>query len=144
MAEQEEFCAWSWPGPAPGPITRLVKSLLVLKTGALGDVLRTTSILPGLHAAHPELRVTWVTAPGAMDLLAGNVLVDELVSVDPNDRADVARVLQEFKGRTFDRVFSLDDEEPMCYFAKTVRSHGVSGATLSESGQRTYTPDVGE
>ena len=36
---------------------------LVIKTGALGDVLRSTSILPGLAERHPDLDVTWVTAP---------------------------------------------------------------------------------
>jgi ADP-heptose:LPS heptosyltransferase len=32
--------------------------ILVLKTGALGDVLRTTALLPGLARRHPDARVT--------------------------------------------------------------------------------------
>ena len=42
---------------------------LVIKTGALGDVLRSTSILPGLAERHPDLDVTWVTAHAARSLV---------------------------------------------------------------------------
>ena len=37
--------------------------ILILKTGALGDVVRTTALVPGLRSAHPDARITWVTAP---------------------------------------------------------------------------------
>ncbi len=36
--------------------------ILILKTAALGDVLRTTSILPGLERRHGSIAVTWLTA----------------------------------------------------------------------------------
>jgi len=67
-------------------------NILILKTGALGDVLRTTSILPGLRAAHPDVEITWVTAPAASELLETNEEVDELLCVDPKD-ADAVRAL---------------------------------------------------
>ena len=47
------------------PITSAGVELLVIKTGALGDVVRTTAILPGLARKHPDLRVTWLTASGS-------------------------------------------------------------------------------
>ena len=40
--------------PGPYPRTELMSRLLVIKTGALGDVLRTTSILPGLAERSPH------------------------------------------------------------------------------------------
>ena len=58
--------------------------ILVLKTGALGDVLRTTSILPGLCARYPDARVTWVSAPAAVDLVRHHRLVERVLSVDPD------------------------------------------------------------
>jgi len=41
---------------------------------AVGDVLRTTSLLPGLHRRWPGAHVTWVTSPAAAELFRGNPL----------------------------------------------------------------------
>src|SRR5262245_32230140 len=54
--------------------------VLVVKLAATGDVLRTTAFLPAIHAAWPQARVTWVTAPAAADLFTGNPLVDEVLT----------------------------------------------------------------
>ena len=43
--------------------------VLVVKLAALGDVLRTTALLPAIHAAFPGCHVTWITAPGAVSLM---------------------------------------------------------------------------
>lgn len=122
--------------------------LLILKTGALGDVLRTTSILPGLRAAQPDERVVWVTAPAAVDLVRTHPLVDEVLALDPKD-AEAARALgAELEQRRWSRVLSFDDEEPLCALATQLgapREAGgpVSGAYLRADGQRAYSTDVG-
>ncbi|MEX1025643.1 MAG: glycosyltransferase family 9 protein [Planctomycetota bacterium] len=121
-----------------------MQTLLILKTGALGDVLRTTSILPGLHARYPGLEVTWWTAPGAVDLLAGHAGIARVETVKPDDPADVERALAELDERSFDRVLSLDDEESMCRLASAARAEIVSGAYLADDGRRVYSPDVAE
>ena len=123
--------------------------LLVLKTGALGDVLRTTSILPGWRDREPELHVTWVTAPGARDLVAHHRLVDRTVLLDAGEASDLERVAGELEQTSFDRVLSLDDEEPLCRLATRLadpaRTPGrLSGAYLDAAGERRYTPDVAE
>jgi len=43
-------------------------SVLMIKLDALGDVLRTTSVLPAIHRAYDPCSVTWVTSGAAMDL----------------------------------------------------------------------------
>ncbi len=117
--------------------------ILILKTGALGDVLRTTSILPGLHAAHADPRVTWVTAPGARDLVRTHPLVATVRTVDPGD-ADAVRALGDELARTrWSRVLSFDDEEPMCALASAVAAGAdVCGAYLDERAERAYTPNA--
>jgi heptosyltransferase-2 len=120
--------------------------LLVIKTGALGDVVRTTSILPGLARKHPGLQVTWLTAHGALDLVRGNRRVARSLGVDPRDAADLERVEGELATRAWDRVLSFDDEEPLCRLATRLGGDGsdgrLSGAWLDAAGQRRYTPDV--
>lgn len=117
--------------------------ILILKTGALGDVLRTTSVLPGLQARYPEARVTWVTAPAAMDLVRHHPLVAQALPLRPDDELGAERLAGEL-GRGWDRVISLDDEHVLCRLASAVSPDGsLSGAYLDAVGERRYTPDVG-
>jgi heptosyltransferase-2 len=129
------------------PVSGERTSLLVIKTGALGDVLRTTSILPGLAARYPGLRVTWLVAPGARLLVDEHPLVDEVVAVDPEDDAAVAAVGAELARTRWDRVLSLDDERELCALAASLadpisRPGALSGAYAAADGALGYTDDV--
>jgi len=104
--------------------------ILILKTAALGDVLRTTSILPGLAKLHPGVPITWATAPAAVDLVRTHPLVAEVV------------VPEKLPSRSWDWVISLDDEEPLCALASSLRAARLSGAHIGKDGRRAYTPDV--
>ena len=121
----------------------MTTQVLVLKTGALGDVLRTTAILPGLAERYDDLRVTWLTAHGARPLVEHHPLVDRVVTVDPKDADSVAAapVLSPEGGR-WHRVLSFDDEEPLCRLASAAESDAVSGDYMTEDGGRAYTDDV--
>ncbi len=116
--------------------------ILIIKTGALGDVLRSTSILPGLANRFPDLHVTWLTAHGARRLVQGHRSVDVVLAVDPGDEAEVAALSQSLTDQSFDWVFSLDDEEPLCRLASAQATPKLTGAFLTEQGGRDYTNDV--
>lgn len=47
---------------------------LIVKLGALGDVVRTTTLLPALHRKHPGTAVTWLTQPGAVPLVQNDLV----------------------------------------------------------------------
>lgn len=119
-----------------------VTSVLMIKTGSLGDVLRTTSVLPGLKQRFPDLHLTWVVAPAAASLVERHRLVSRVVTCDPADAASVAAVQAELPGHRWDWVLSLDDEAPFCALAASLETERLSGATLDEDGQPTYTEDV--
>ena len=104
--------------------------ILILKTAALGDVLRTTAILPGLAQRHPGVPISWLTAPSAFDLIRTHPLVAEVVA------------REQIPPRDWIRVISLDDEEEMCALASRLRTARLSGAHLGPDGRRAYTPDV--
>lgn len=120
--------------------------LLVIKTGALGDVVRTTSILPGLARRHRGVRITWVTAHGAHDLVRGHRLVARTVGIDPHDARSIEAAGDELAATAWDRVLSFDDEEPLCRLASRLGGRGgdgrLSGAYLDGLGVRRYTEDV--
>ncbi len=110
--------------------------VLILKTGALGDVVRTTALLPGIHRRHPDARVSWLTAPGAVDLVRLHPQVAEVIAFA--DAADTARIVK----RRWDWVISLDDEQALCELASSLECSALSGAHLDSSGARVYTRDV--
>ena len=43
--------------------------ILIIKLGALGDVIRTTSILKGLKEKYPNCKIDWVTYKYCFELL---------------------------------------------------------------------------
>ena len=123
-----------------------LEPILILKTAALGDVLRTTSILPGLAARAKaegrELRVTWLTAKGAEDLLLGHELVHEVLTVELGESDSVAAILKRLHSTRWSRVLSFDDEAPLCAIATAVGRDRISGAYLDGAGNLAYTEDV--
>ncbi len=119
-----------------------MRELLIIKTAALGDVLRTTSILPGLHSRHPGVRITWITAPGACDLVRGNPLVVETLALDPKLVPDVEQLARKLSDRPWDWLLSFDDEESLCRLASLLTAKKLSGAHLDREGRRVYTADV--
>ena len=121
----------------PAPKVRI----LVLKLGALGDVVRTSYILPGLHERFgPGTHITWVTAPAALPILRFNPYVSELVSTD---RFSTSATIHSLKSATYDWVLSFDDEVESCGIATQVRTERISGA-FEDSGKIQYTEDTHE
>jgi heptosyltransferase-2 len=103
--------------------------VLMVKLAATGDVLRTTSFLPAIHATWAQARVTWVTAPAAADLFAGNPLVDEVLTT--GDAVTTAKLGTE----EFDVVLCPDADPDAAALAAFARGRERRGFTRSQSGQ---------
>lgn len=116
--------------------------ILIVKTAALGDVLRTTSILPGLLERYQDAQVTWVTAIGAEPLVAAHPAVAQVVTVDPSSQDSLDAAAARLGNASFDLVLSFDDEAPICRFASRIPARARSGAFLDAAGRRIYTDDV--
>ncbi|MBJ02392.1 MAG: hypothetical protein CMK00_05935 [Planctomycetes bacterium] len=108
--------------------------ILIIKTAALGDVLRTTSILPGLHEAHPASEITWLVAEGAEDLVRLQPLVDRVVTVDLDSPEGLTRVMVELGRTSWKWIISLDEEESLCRLASSLATERLTGACL-ETGE---------
>lgn len=76
-------CVAGWVCDADCPhIVPFSETILIVNLDALGDVLRTTSVLPGLRRRYPEALVTWVTLPRHTALFQGIDSVDRVVPFD--------------------------------------------------------------
>ncbi|MBN1517937.1 glycosyltransferase family 9 protein [Candidatus Sumerlaeota bacterium] len=112
---------WTFNG---GALPESAKTALIVKYAAAGDVLRTASILPGLRKRWPELRVTWVTLPGAYALLRRHPMIDELLLADD---AEAAGVLE----REFDLLLNFEKETEACLLANRARANCKKGFCLT-------------
>lgn len=93
--------------------------VLVVKLGAMGDVLRTTALLPDIVAAHDRAAVTWVTRAESVEILAGNPLVYRCIAAE--------HAVPALATRRFAAVYALDaDEEGLALssFATTALRRG--------------------
>jgi len=54
------------------------KKIIIVKLDAVGDVLRTTSIIPSLHKKYADASITWITKEKSFDVLKDNEGIDEI------------------------------------------------------------------
>lgn len=76
--------------------------VLIIKLGAMGDVLRTKSLLPALRRAHEPGWIVWLTNPGSEPIVR-DPLVDEI-------RTFTTEGIAALEGRQFARILCLDKD----------------------------------
>ncbi len=101
--------------------------IVIIKLGALGDVIRTAAILPGVKAVWPESQITWVTRPAGVRMLANHPLIDRLLPLD-------AETMAHLEYERFDVCFSLDKEPGPAGLAMRINATDRRGVGLSHSG----------
>jgi ADP-heptose:LPS heptosyltransferase len=102
--------------------------LLIVKLAAVGDVLRTTSILPPLAAKYPGAHITWVTRAAAAPLLAGNPLVDRVLCVEDQYGLFLAN-------EEFDYGICLDADPLSATILSTASCRETSGFSADRAGR---------
>ena len=106
--------------------------IIIIKLGAIGDVIRTTSILPGLKEQYPGSNIVWLTKKESLDILKNNSLIDDISLIENPDN--------KLKNDKFDLVINLDDDEAACRLAPEIRAKKLVGAYL-DNGKKAYTAD---
>jgi len=109
--------------------------IALIKVRALGDVLRTTALLPGFRRLHPSLELTWITSREALPLVSNHTDVGE--AVDPDDPC-----ITSWRHRYYDWIVSLDEDRDLCRLAAGLPHNRLSGAYEDRSGGLRYTPDL--
>jgi len=99
--------------------------ILIIKLGAIGDVLRTTTVLREIDG-----EIIWVTKEESFPLLSKNQKIKTLTTLS-------AFLSGHERFEEFDLVLSLDDEVDACRMASSVKSKRLVGAYL-EGGSRIY------
>lgn len=102
---------------------KVSKKILILKLGAMGDVIRTTPLLPLIKKKYPNSQITWLVGEQSKDLAkADRVLIYNL--------DNVLRLQKE----EFDVVFSLEIDVPGSALANLVNAKEKYGFYLDKDG----------
>jgi heptosyltransferase-2 len=106
------------------PVT---ERLLIIKLDAMGDVLRTTALLPPFAEAHPGAAITWLTRRESKPLLERNPYVTEILTYGED-------ALVQLQARTFDRVINLDAGRTSAALATAAKAARKDGFVLDARG----------
>jgi len=104
-------------------------NILIVKLNAVGDVVRTTTLLRALSGD-----ITWITADASAELLRP---LDTVRCLSWNERGGAL-------DRQYDLVVNLEDDRPVAEFVHGVTHTGMFGAYLHSSGTVRYTDDSRE
>ncbi len=103
--------------------------ILIIKLDALGDVLRTTSILPAIKKIWPECSITWVTKRNSVPVFKNVDMVDEVVAFE--DAVEVLKIAEQY----FDVVIHPDASPQSAPLATLVGSYSKHGFETDDLGK---------
>jgi lipopolysaccharide heptosyltransferase III len=113
---------------------RIQERLLIIKLDAMGDVLRTTSLLPALAAAHAGAAITWITRRESRPLLERNPYIADILDYGED-------ALTQLRVRTFDLVINLDAGKTSAALATAALGAKKDGFLLDPRGYVQATND---
>lgn len=101
--------------------------ILIIKLNAVGDVLRTTCILPALREKYKNAWITWVTEKEATQILKTNLFVDEIIELGLSTLLKLQTVV-------FDIVINLDAAPKSAMLATIAKGKEKFGFTMNQKG----------
>lgn len=115
----------SWYDPQAG-------NVLIIKLGAIGDVIRTTPIVRRLRSSQPRPRIWWLTL--TPEIISS--VVDVALPFSPQSLATLHAV-------SFDALYNLDKDREACALAATLTARVKKGFTLIDGKPAPIDSDAG-
>jgi heptosyltransferase-2 len=101
--------------------------ILIIKLDAIGDVLRTTCILPGLKEKYPNAHITWLTLEESLSLFTNNPYVDVVLSCSYDS-------FIQLQVEMYDLVINLDSAPKSAQLATLAKGKEKLGFGYDERG----------
>ena len=108
-------------------MTNQPMKILIIKLGALGDVLRTTPLLTALRKKYPACHVTWIVDRVHRAVLEANSQIDRLLDVSVETAAWL-------KSEHFNLAVNLDKEPEATALLQVSRADKKMGFALGPEG----------
>lgn len=104
---------------------KIDKNILIIKLGAIGDVIRTTPIIRRLRAEFPNALINWLTySPEVLS----KEWIDRILVVNPEN-------IELIKQIEFDWLIVLDKDPIAISLSKQIQAKRKSGFTIDEFGR---------
>lgn len=107
-------------------------SILVIKLGAAGDIIRTTAILSGLKEKYPKSYIDWVTHSSYQEIIQRNPYIRNTYFIDK----DKEKLLSSY----YDLIINCDEDFEACHLASHIFHNYLIGAYL-HGKKPVYTPN---
>jgi heptosyltransferase-2 len=100
-------------------------NILIIKIGALGDVLRTSYIAQALKDKYRKRdpKIFWITDKGARHLFENSPYVDHIINSEEKEKV---------RKLSFDLIINLEEDKDNCKFASLLKYKQMIGFVLKE------------
>lgn len=108
--------------------------ILIIKTGALGDVVRSSFIAQALKDKYRNKnpKISWMVSNNAKSLFANNLYVDRIILSENRN---------ELLNEKFDIIINLEESKEDCAFVSSLKFKKLIGAFLNKKNEIDYTAD---
>ena len=102
--------------------------ILVVRLGAMGDIVHALPAVAALKRAHPDSRLTWSIEPQWAALLEENPFVDRVVLVRRHSAAGLLESWRELRRERFDVAFDFQGLLKSAFVAAAARPDRIIGS----------------
>jgi heptosyltransferase I len=113
-----------------------IERILVVRLGALGDILHALPAVSALRLSFPQASIYWAAAPRWRDLLHGNPLVDELIEIDRRSAAGWLRGWRALRRERFDLAVDFQGLWQSALVATIARATRIVGYERTQARER--------
>ncbi|HUS05993.1 MAG TPA: glycosyltransferase family 9 protein [Bryobacteraceae bacterium] len=110
--------------------------ILVVRLGAMGDVLHALPAVASLKQSFPHSHVTWVIEQKWSALLEGNAFVDRVLSVDRGSLSSLLQVRKQLRERRFDFAVEFQGLFKSALVTALARTNSIYGFDRSQVRER--------
>ena len=99
----------------------MVKKILIIKLGALGDVIRTLSILPAIKEKYPDSEIYWLTKPESKEIVTRSPYVKAVYTLPYKEKED------------FDILYNFDIDKVAAELSNKIKAGERYGFSLENN-----------
>ncbi len=107
------------------------KKILIIKLGAIGDVLRTTPVLQALKEKYKNCSITWLVKEESRDILSNNPYIDRLWIYNPE-------IIPRLMFEKFYAMYNFEIDSPATLMANIVKAKKKYGYCLDSDGKTSF------
>jgi lipopolysaccharide heptosyltransferase I len=118
-----------------------VGKILIVRLGALGDVVHTIPAAAALRAAHPDARIDWLVEGKHRAILELVPAIDEIIAIDTRTLGGWIEAVRRLRARAYDIALDFQGLMKSAVFARASGAPRVAGFSiwhLREKGARPF------